>query len=542
MSMKDVCKKIALFLSILSIGFTMACAKSNRKESRLEEQHLRINVSRPPLTFDPRKGTGMIASQIHYMLFEGLMKIEPDLTVIPAQAKSVEISPDGKIYTFHLRNTKWSDGTAVTAFDFEKSWKQILDPRFPCLDTYLLYCIKNAEQAKKGKVPLSEVGIFAKDCGTFIVELETPTPHFLQIVASSLLLPVSSSIEEKHPDWATSTKYMVSNGPFVLKEWKFNQEMIFEKNPKYHGANAVKLNRISVDIIDREMAVLHMYGSGHFDLIGTLLSFFPSALQQELQKENLFTFFPAAMSKLIAFNTTQFPFHNVNMRRAFALAINRKAIVEHITQLKEKEALSLIPPALLRRENIPLIADGDEIAAKKYFELGMKELNITIKDLKSISLLFYTTEVNHLISQELQNRWERVLGVKVRCESVEFKTLHDRAAKGDFTIGTFVWLALYGDPIDILSRFTDPTNHRNYSKWKNEHYNTLIRESLHMSSQDAYLEKLQEAEKLLVEEMPITCLYHDCYTFLIHPYVKGFAVSPLGHIYFEKMSICKTPS
>ena len=153
------------------------------------------------------------------------------------------------------------------------------------------------------------MGITPKDTKTLVVELETPAPYFLQIVASSVFLPIHSNMEIKDPNWATCPEHFISNGPFKLKEWKFNQEMGFEKNSRYWKAKEVKLEHVFIDIIDREMAALHMYASGHFDLLGTPL-----------------------------------PFQNVNIRRAFGMAIHRQALVTHTTQLNEELALSLIPP------------------------------------------------------------------------------------------------------------------------------------------------------------------------------------------------------
>jgi oligopeptide transport system substrate-binding protein len=466
----------------------------------------------------------MVASQLHFMLYEGLLRLNPDMTIAPAAAKSWEISEDGKTYTFYLDDTKWSDGAPVTAHDFEFSWKSILDPQFPSPDAYLLYSVKNAKLAKKGNVPLDQVGIYTRGEKTLVVELEYPAPYFLQIVASSVLLPVRKGSEES-----------CHNGPFKLKSRKFNQEIVLEKNPRYRKAADVKLKSICIEIIDREMAALHMYASGHFDLIGAPLSFFPAALLQDLEQKKLLSFFPVAATKFLSFNTTVFPFSNANIRRAFSMAIDRKSIVENITQLNEKEALSPIPSALFSDEVKPLISDADLRGAKECFKKGLEELKV--EDLGSIPFMYVLSEINHLTAQALQDQWEKVLGVKVHLEHVEFKTLHERSSKGHFSIGLFAWLADYADPMNIIERFQDRTNHRNYSKWENNDYNQLVESALKASSPEQYIEKVRLAEQFLVDEAPFTGLYHENFVFLIHPYVKGFAISPLGHIYFDRISM-----
>lgn len=521
-------------LYFLLIGLLMACNNTSHPSSQ-KEKNLRINIRKEPASLDPRKGCDIAASQLHFMLFEGLMRLGPDMTLSAAQAESYELSPDGKTYTFHMRGSKWSNGELVTADDFERSWKTILDPRFPCPDAYLLYSIKNAKRAKKGEVPLQEVGIRAKDPKTLIVELEQPSPHFLQIVASSVLLPVSPSIEDRH------SKEFISNGPFRLTEWKFNGGMTFEKNPFYRRRDNVQLDHVFIEILDNEVAVFQLYETGYYDLICAPLSFFPSRIRQDPVRKRQLNFFPVATTKFIAFNTSSYPFNNVHMRRAFVDCIQRKEIVAHITQLNEKEALNVIPPALMDGLSADLCSDGDETRAKESLKLGLQELNLRHRDLKNLTFVYCASDINQSIAQFLQDRWLKVLGVSVRLESVEFKILHERSKSGEFSMALFAWMADYADPMNILERFTDKTNHRNYPKWDNAAYNSLLEEASKSRSAAGYWTKVQQAEHLILEEVPLTCLYHENFVFLAHPYVQGIAVSPLGHIYFEEIKLSSRP-
>lgn len=499
-----------------------------------KEQTLRISLKNEPFSFDPRKGNDMVASQMQFLLYEGLVRLNPDMSLSPAAAESYEISPDGKIYTFHLRDALWSDGTKITALDFETSWKKILDPKFPSPDAYLLYAVRGAKSAKEGLVPLEQVGIHARDENTLVVELESPLFHFLQIVASSVLLPVSSKMDQLDPTWAMRKETILCNGPFCLTEWQPRQLLIFAKNPRYHDAKAVKLDRILVDIIEREMPVLHMHASGHFDLVGTPLSFFPSEILQDLDKQKLLTFFPVAATKFLAFNTTTTPFKNANIRKAFGLAISRKSLVEHITKLKEEPALNVISPILTGESNTYFV-DGDTNQARAFFKMGLEELQLT--SFPPVTFIFVPSEINKSLVQALQQMWLKTLGVMVNLEQTEFKELHSRSQKGTFSMGLFAWVADYGDPMNILERFANKTNHRNYPKWEHSGYNQLLHEIRKTSSKPEYLTKVKQAEKLLIEEMPFTCLFHENYAFLVHPHVKGLEISPLGHIYFDRISI-----
>ncbi|MBI3236615.1 MAG: hypothetical protein HYZ48_02785, partial [Chlamydiales bacterium] len=291
---------------------------------------------------------------------------------------------------------------------------------------------------------------------------------------------------------------------------------------------------VFIDILDREMAALHMYASGYYDLIGTPLSFFPNILLQDLEQKKLLATFPVAATKFLAFNTTSSPFQNVHIRKAFAYAISRKELIKHITQLDEKEALNILPP-VLSSENTAYISDGDFVNARASLKKGLQEL--AIDDLGSIRFMYFASETNNLLAQELQQMWSRVLGVNVLLEHVEFKTLHERSKQGDFSIGLFMWVADYADPMSILDRFTDQANHRNYPKWENETYNRCLQDSLTAASYPEYIKNIRQAEKLLIDEMPLTCLFHENYAFLIHPHVQNFFISPLGHIYFDRIDL-----
>ncbi len=527
---------VSLILGMLMI-FSSACQRDELYPKK-GEQRLRLNLKTEPPNLDPRKGSDMIATQIHFMLFEGLMRLEPDLSLTYAQAKSYEISADSKMYTFHLGDYKWSDGSPVTAYDFEQTWKDLLDPTFSAPDAYLLYPIKNAEAAKRNQAPLSSIGITAPDAKTLIVELEKPTPHFLKMTACSALLPVNQTRAKKSPNWAQeASKHFLCNGPFQLAAWKHHDEILVRKNPHYRNAHLVKLDSVQISMIDSEIAALHMYATGYFDILGPPLSPFPTASYHDLIQKDLLQLSSIAGSKFCVFNTKKPPFDNVHIRKAFSYAIHRQSIIDNITQLHELIATGAIPPVLKGGTAISYFPDHDVQLARAHFQQGLKELGLQTKDLESIPFTYWTNEMNNLIAQELQQQWLEALGVKIELQNVDFKTLQEKSKQASFSIALFAYVADYPDPMSILERFKYADNFRNHAKWSDPAYVQLLDRSEHAPSSEERLALLEKAEALFIDQMPIAPLFHWNYAFLVQPHVKGFCISPLGNIYFDTISL-----
>src|SRR6267154_3312614 len=329
-------QRVILFTSIMGFLETSCQKKESSTQNQSQIQCIHLNLKNEPATLDPRKGGDVISSHLHFLLFEVLVRLNKDDLITPALAKSFEISANGTVYTFNLRDAVWTDGSPVTAYDFEKSWKDILDPSFPSFCAHLLYPIKNAEAAKQGKIPLCEVGIVAKDAKTFIVTLEKPTPYFLDLISFCVFFPVNRQIDAEYPDWAQNAgNHYTSNGPFILKEWKHNNEIIVAKNPLYWDRDRVGPDTIHFSMIGNEMTALQMFENGQLDMIGEPLSPLPTDALPSLKKKVKVHVSPVGGTTMISFNVDKFPFNNVKIRQAFAYAIDRESIVKNITQMEE---------------------------------------------------------------------------------------------------------------------------------------------------------------------------------------------------------------
>lgn len=514
---------IGLFLALCVMS--AACQK---KSTQTKRQELRMNLHTEPPTLDPRKAGDTTSCSIINMCFEGLYKLGTSGEALPALAERVEISEDQKTYTFYLRKADWSDGMPITAKDFEETWKSILHPLFNCYFASDYYLIKNGKKAKEKLCSLEEVGIRATGPNTLVVELEHPAPYFLSLISSHSFVAVPAHIVKEFPNWAKEAgERFVGNGPFVLKKWRHYNEIVVEKNPRYWDRDKVRLERISLPMIADENTELSMFENGELDWAGKPFSSLPSDALPYLTKREPLNTRPIAATYFYIFNTKSFPFHNVHIRRAFALAVNRQEIIENVLQGLQLPATGMIPP-IMWKYHTPYFQDADLQNARKELALGLKELKLSLSDFPTITLSYNTAEGHHKIAQAIQGQWLKALGIRVKLENKEWKVFLDDVEKHQFQIARMGAVASFSDPVTFLDLYKYKTNSNNHPQWNDPLYTELMEKADQITSPAERMALLKQAETLLIEQMPIIPLYFYTSTYLKKPYVKGLALSELG--------------
>ncbi len=523
-----------LFISILSVCFLFtSCNKNNNVKNR----YLRISSPQDLLTLDPRRGAEITSCSIHFMLFEPLTKLTERSTAQNAVAKEIDLSKDMLTYTFHLRDSKWSDGTPLTARDFEYSWKSMLEPDFPCPNANLLYPIKNAEKAKKGLVSIDEVAIHSLDDKTLQVQLEHPTPFFLNLICFCSFAPVKHDIVKDNPNWADKlTSLYVTNGPFRLVEWKADNEIIIEKNPYYWNAENVSLPGIQISIIKDENTAYSMFEKKQLDMLGAIASDISLDAIETLSQQNILHFVPVGMTFFSAFNTQRDPFNNQWIRKALSLAINREAIVSSVADSRGLAAQNFITPTLKDGINKKLFTPFDLSLANTYLRKGLEQLGMTKDDFKKYSMIYTRGAVHHRLAQAIQDDWKKNLGLEITLQCFDKSYFLSRINSGDFDICMHYWVAQYSDQINVFDRFRNQFNPKNYCKWKNTRYGELIDKSYYLTGSDRD-QVLEQAEKIFLEEMPLTPIYHSERIYAKHEKIKGLETTTLGSTNFEKVVI-----
>ena len=304
---------------------------------------LTYNLGADPRTIDPAINNALDGSKVIGNIFEGLFRYGFNNVPEPACAESYSVSEDGLTWTFKLRdNLKWSDGKDLTAQDFVYGFTRLLMSANASPYANYGFFIKNAEAFYNDKVQADELGLKALDDKTLEIKLEYQNPLMLEYLSFHIFMPARRDIVEANPAaWAAKPETLISNGAFKLESWKHGEggEMILTKNPYYFEADKTKLQRLKFVMINDQNTALAAFKAGRIDYLDTL----PSQMLPMLIKSGQVKTLPALGITYFSFNVTRPPFDNPKIRRAFALAVDRKAIAEKIVLGGEKPATGFVP-------------------------------------------------------------------------------------------------------------------------------------------------------------------------------------------------------
>ncbi|HOX28738.1 MAG TPA: ABC transporter substrate-binding protein [bacterium] len=334
-----------------------------------DKQVFRFSNHAEPESIDPEIMTGNVEFNIAQQLYEGLVVNDPKtLDPIPGMATSWDVSPDKKTYVFHLRkNATWSNGDPFTAEDFVYSWKRVLTPSTASEYAYQLFYVKNGKPYYEGKIKdFKQVGISAPDPYTLKVELENPTAYWLDLVTFHTLMPVNKKCVEKYGYKWTRPENIVTNGPFLLKEWAPKDHITMVKNPRYYDADKVRLTKLIAYPIEVETTNLQMFESGEIDWMNTI----PPSHMDKVKKWEEAHFTPFLSTYYYRFNVTKPPLNDPRVRKALDLAVNKKEICEYVTKAGQKPATTFVPPILKNYKSPEGLEYNPDLARKLLREAG----------------------------------------------------------------------------------------------------------------------------------------------------------------------------
>ncbi|PLR81717.1 peptide ABC transporter substrate-binding protein [Bacillus sp. V33-4] len=503
--------------------------KDGESSKKANEKVLYMNNAEEPTSFDPPIGFNAVSWNSLNNLLEGLTRLSPDHEPEEATAESWEVSDDRKTYTFHIReNAKWSNGDNVTAGDFVFAWKRLLDPETGSQAAFLGYFIEGGEAFNNGEGTADDVMVKAVDEKTLEVTLTSPQAYFLSVITNPAFFPVNEKVATENPEWFSEAESFVGNGPFTLAEWQHDNYFLMKKNDQYWDADNVKLDKVHWAMVNDTNTEYQMFQTGELDT-----SDVPPDLSEKLYAENKVKVDDQAGGYFYRFNVGLEPFQNKNIRKAFALAVDQKKIVDFVTKNKEKPAYGFVSPGFkdpsgadFRKVNGDLMKTNIE-EAKELLAKGMEEEGYGT--LPEVTLTYNTNDIHQKIAEALQQMFKENLGVDVKLANMESSVFAEQQSALKFQLSRSSFLADYADPINFLENFQ--TGHSmNRTGWRNEKYDQLIQDAKKESDEEKRFELMYEAEKMLMDEAPIFTVHFYNQPHLQNDAVTGIVRHPVGYL------------
>ena len=484
---------------------------------------------------------GMSFNAVH-AITDGLTAVNEKGKTAPAIAKSWDVSDDGKTYTFHLRNAKWSNGDKVTANDFVYSWRKIIKNAGNY--AYMLgsggASVKNADAlmelgANATDEQMATLGVTAKDDQTLVVELENKVPYFTDLMAFPCYFPQNEKFVEKcGKNYGTKPEYTLSNGAYKMTKWVKGNKATFTKNDKYYDAKTVATKNLEMYLVQDPKTAAQNFDNGKVDYARI-----NSTLVDKYKGKDTFTTFNEGYLFYLQLNFKNDTVANKNVREALAYAINRKDLCENVLKDGSKGATGFIPSQLSTspagkdfRDDADKYVSYDQKKAQEYLDAAKKELGT---DTITIDLLYGTDESPmDTMAEYLQGSFSKLKGLKVNMvATVKKDRIYNREANGNFQVVCTRWGPDYADPTTYLNlALTDNSN--NYGKYANAKFDALMEQIQKESDLTKRWDLMIQAEKVMMEDMAYIPVFEKGAAALKAKNVKGLVVVPVGTPYTFK--------
>ena len=446
-----------------------------------EGDTLRLNQASEPDKLDPALNTTVDGACLAVNSFAGLYTYDENGDVVPDLAADYTVSDDGLTYTFNLLpDLKWSDGSELNANDFVYAWNRVVAEETAADYAYMFDAVKHNEDGTLA-VTASEDG------QSLTVELVSPCAYFLDLCAFPAYYPVKQSEVESGVNWEINPGAwcqeagFVSNGAYTLESWIHDESMTYVKNPNYHRADEVKIEKLQFMLSADDTAVFAAYNAGDLDFVADTI---PTDEIQTLLGNPEFHTIDQLGTYYVSFNVKSDLFAGKTpeqanaMRRAFALLVDRDYIAENIGQTGQKPANSFVPEGMadgnggVFKENDDAYTYPNEATAG-YFDPEALDENVeeAIALLESAGFEFtdegvlssetpitfeYLTNdtTTHVaVAEALQQDFD-FIGINMTIKTVDWNVFLNERKAGNYDIARNGWLADFNDPINMLEMWT----------------------------------------------------------------------------------------
>ena len=511
------------------------------------EAKITFQMDQEPQSMDPTLNDYSSGSYALQSLFRGLYKYAEDGELVPAMAQSYEVSEDGTVYTFKLKEgLKWSDGSPLTAYDFEYSWKRVCDPEVASDTAGTVYKIVKDGAAcfVDGTVAVDDLPIKALDDTTLQVELVSPASYFLQLTASTAFMPVKKEVVEAYGnDWVADPATYVCNGPFMPSEFGLDG-YTFVKNPNYYNADEVKIDVVRYEFIGASETAKMAFDSGEIDIATSVSN---DAVAQYQGTPNLMAT-PRMGYRYYEFNCSNGIFADARVRRALTIALNREYVVRDGIHDSNFPLLNgwvpytvkdVLDPSVDWRDAQGPAFEEDIEEAKALIAEALADAGLDAFPSFRISYVGDNTElVNAGMAMMLS--WAQNLGIEATLDPVEYGVYWaddtGTRASGDYEIAYMGYTLDYAEPSAafFLLENADGTAK---NRWDCPEFRELCSQMRANISDEEREALYVQAEAMLAKECPVIPIYGYVATALVSDRVQGFTRNSNGHPNFEYCTI-----
>ena len=524
----------ALALALLgSTAFTYA-AEVPAGTKLADDQTFNYRVLDNINSLDPGIVEDVDTSYVVGNLFEGLYNEDAKGNPVPAGATSYDVNADFTVYTFHLRDTVWSNGDPVKASDYVFAWQRVVDPKLASNYSYFpgLVGVKNADDIVAGKMAPTELGVKAIDDKTLEVTLFKPVPYFVKTLAHATLFPVPQAVVEKFgADW-TKPENIVGNGAYVLAENKPGERVSVKRNPKYWDDAKTVINTVNFLTINDENQGVTRYLAGEVDQTDVPAGQFPSFKDK----------YPADAHSVPQLCTYYFDINqtstqsvealkDVRVRQAISYAIDRDVLVNNVLQGGQIPAYFFTPPA----------TSGFQAPELDYAKLSQADRDAKAKQLLadagygpdkpiSFTYIYNTSEGHKKIATVVSQMLKEKLGISMTLQDMEFKTLLDKRHQRDFDVARDAWCGDYNEA-STFEGLMDSTSSQNNSGYSNADVDKWLKEAATAADPNVQYKQIEEQ---VAKDVPIIPIYFYTKVFLQKPAIGGWPYDNVEQVWYGK--------
>ena len=476
-----------------------------------------------PLTLDPLKSTLVSEEDILEDMFTPLVQYDAAGQPVPGVATAWETSADGLTWTFHLRDSKWSDGAPLTSDDFLFSLRRLMDPKLASEYAYLLYFIVNAEPVNAGKLPLTALGVEAPDPHTLRIHVTHPVPYLLRIATHTTMYPVPRHVVEKYGEQWTNPAHWVSNGAYVIDSWVLGDHIHAVRNPNFYDAASVCIDEINyrpiADAVSAERAIRRGELDSNTDIQSNRIAFLrrPDQMPAYVHVKTWLG------TTYIGFNPAVPAFRDIRVRQALTMAIDRDFITGKLLRGGQQPTYSLVPKGIASYPGSqgPHWADWSFDKRQAEARRLMAAAGYTPQHPLKFEFKMRNGNDALLIYAAVQADW-RAIGAEASLYPEEGQIAYSDYSARNFQAADIAWIGDYNDPLTFLNLMDSSTGPQNYSDYKNPAYDALIDKANRDVDINVRGADLAKAEHMAMEDATIAPLYHYVSKNLVSPRITGW--------------------